>query len=272
MTNRAKITAATAAALALASAGAAFAQDSDADLAQELTNPLANLITLPIQLNYDQGLGPLDDGEQWRTNVQPVIPFELNDDWNLITRTIAPVIWQDDVFPGTGSQFGLGDVNLSLFFSPRQSGAEGVTWGVGPVFVLPTATDSKLGGKKWGAGPAGVALKMDGPWTYGVLANHVWSFAGDSDRPDINNTFAQPFVSYTWPSAWTASVQSETSYNWETSNWSVPVNVAMAKLVMFGDLPVSLQGGIGYWFESPDGAADDWRLRFQANFVFSKSP
>jgi hypothetical protein len=136
--------------------------------------------------------------------------------------------------------------------------------------VLPTATDSKLGGKKWGGGPAGVALKIDGPWTYGILANHVWSFAGDDDRTDINNTFAQPFVAYTWPSAWTASVQSETSYNWETSDWSVPVNVAVAKLVMFGKLPVSLQAGVGYWFESPAGAADDWRLRFQANFVFSR--
>ena len=246
------------------------AQDSDADQAQELTNPLANLITLPIQLNNDREPGPLDDGETWQANVQPVVPFELNNEWNLTTRTIMPVIWQDDVFPGTGSQFGLGDINLTLFFSPRQPTAGGVTWGVGPVFVLPTATDSKLGGKKWGAGPAGVAVKMDGPWTYGVLANHVWSFAGDSDRQDINNTFAQPFVAYTWPSAWTVSVQSETNYNWEMENWSVPVNVAVARLVMFGKLPVSLQGGVGYWLESPAGAADDWRLRFQANFVFMK--
>lgn len=248
----------------------AEAQGNDADLAQELTNPLANLITLPVQLNYDRGLGPTDDGEQWRANVQPVVPFEVNDDWNLITRTIAPVIAQDDVLPGTGSQFGLGDINLSLFFSPRQPTASGVTWGVGSVLLLPTATDSKLGGKKWGAGPAGVALKLAGPWTYGVLANHVWSFAGDSDRSDINNTFAQPFVAYTWPSAWTFSVQSETSYDWENENWSVPVNAAVARLVKFGQLPVSLQAGAGYWFESPAGAADGWRFRFQANFVLPR--
>lgn len=259
-------------AIALSAAGPVIAQDEDAesDLAQELTNPLANLITLPIQLNYDRELGLLDEGEKWQANVQPVVPFELNDEWNLITRTIMPVIWQDDVFPGTGSQFGLGDINLTMFFSPRQPTAGGITWGAGPVLVLPTATDSLLGGKKWGAGPAAVVLKMAGPWTYGALANHVWSFAGDSDRPDINNTFAQPFVAYTWPSAWTFSVQSETSYNWETSDWTVPVNASVAKLVMFGKMPVSLQGGVGYWFESPEAAADDWRLRFQANFVFSK--
>ena len=255
---------------ALACQSIAEAQDSDADLAQDLTNPLANLITLPIQVNYDRGLGPLDAGKKWQASVQPVVPFEVNDDWNLITRTIMPVIWQDDVFADTGSQFGLGDVNLTLFFSPRQPAAGGLIWGVGPVLVLPTATDSKLGRKKWGAGPAGIALKMDGPWTYGILANHVWSFAGDNDRPNINNTFTQPFVAHTWPSAWTVSVQSESSYNWETENWSVPINVAVAKLQMFGRLPVSLQGGVGYWFESPAGAADDWRLRLQVNFVLPR--
>ncbi|MEE4218191.1 MAG: transporter [Xanthomonadales bacterium] len=246
------------------------AQESDADLAQDLTNPVADLVTLPVQLNYDRGIGPLDDGEKWQVNVQPVVPFEISEDWNLITRTIMPVIWQDDVFPGTGSQFGLGDINLTLFLSPKQPTAGGLTWGVGPVFVLPTATDSKLGGKKWGAGPAAIALKMQGAWTYGVLANHVWSYAGSDNRPDINNTFMQPFVAYTWPSAWTLSVQSETSYNWESENWTVPVNVAFAKLKMFGKLPVSLQAGVGYWFESPAGAADDWRLRFQANFVLPR--
>ena len=138
------------------------------------------------------------------------------------------------------------------------------------MFVLPTATDSRLGSKKWSAGPSGIALKMDGPWTYGILANHVWSFAGDDARTDISNTFAQPFVAYTWPSAWTVSVQSESSYNWKTEKWSVPINVAVAKLHMFGKLPVSLQAGVGYWVESPAGAADDWRLRFQMNFVLPR--
>jgi len=246
------------------------AQESGADLAQELTNPVADLVTLPIQLNYDGGIGALDDGDRWQANVQPVIPFDVSEDWNLITRTIMPVIWQDDVFPGTGSQFGLGDINLTLFMSPKQPTAGGLTWGVGPVFVLPTATDSLLGGKKWGAGPSVIALKMQNSWTYGVLANRVWSVAGSDSRPDINNTFMQPFAAYTWPSAWTVSVQSETSYNWDTKNWAVPANVAVSKLVMFGKLPVSLQAGAGYWFESPAGAADDWRLRFQANFVLPR--
>lgn len=243
----------------------------DADLAQELSNPIADLITIPIQMNYDSDIGRSDDGWKRLTNIQPVIPFALNDDWNLITRTIMPVIYQDDILPGEGSQFGLGDITESLFFSPKEPTSGGVTWGVGPILLLPTATDDLLGAKKWGAGPAAIALTMRGPWTIGMLANHVWSFAGDSDRPDISNTFAQPFVAYTWPSAWTVSAQTETTYNWKTEKWSVPINVAIAKLVRWGKLPVSLQAGVGYWLESPETGPEGFRFRLQANFVLPKS-
>jgi hypothetical protein len=246
------------------------AQTGDADLAQELTNPIANLVTIPIQFNFDRDVGPADDGSKLTTNVQPVIPFDFGEDWNLITRTIVPVVYQDDIFPGAGSQFGLGDINLSLFFSPKRPTTGGLTWGVGPVFLLPTATDSLLGAKKWAAGPGAVGLVLRGPWTAGMLANHVWSFAGDGDRPDISNTFMQPFVAYTWPSAWTVSMQSETSYNWETEQWAIPVNVALSKLVKFGKLPVSLQGGAGYWAESPDNGPEGLRFRLQANIVLPR--
>jgi len=245
-------------------------QGGDAGLAQELTNPLADLMTIPIQMNYDCDIGPLDDGWKLQTNIQPVIPFSLTDDWNLISRTIVPVINQDDIFPGAGSQFGLGDINLSLFLSPRKPTSGGLIWGVGPVLLFPTATDSLLGAKKWGAGPAAVALTMRGPWTMGILANHVWSYAGDSDRPDISNTFAQPFLAYTWPSAWTVSVQSESTYNWKTEKWSVPINAAVSKLVKWGKLPVNLQAGVGYWAESLETGPEGFRFRLQANFVLPK--
>jgi len=129
-------------------------QGSDADLAQELSNPIADLITIPVQMNYDRGIGPQDDGWKLQTNIQPVIPFQLNDSWNLITRTIVPVIYQDDILPGSGSDFGLGDINMSLFFSPKKPTSGGILWGIGPVLLFPSATESLLGGKKWGAGPA----------------------------------------------------------------------------------------------------------------------
>ena len=242
----------------------------DAELAQELSNPLADLMTIPIQMNYDRGIGPQDDGRKLQTNIQPVIPFQLNEEWNLISRTIMPVIYQDDIVPGAGSQFGLGDINLSLFFSPKKPTSGGLIWGIGPVLLLPTATDNLLGAKKWGAGPTAVALTVRGPWTAGLLANHIWSFAGDSDRQDISNTFLQPFAAYTWPSAWTVSVQSETTYNWEIEKWSIPINVAVSKLVRWGKLPVSLQAGVGYWVESPEAGPEGWRFRLQANFVLPK--
>ena len=248
----------------------AVADQSAAELAQELTNPVANIVTVPIQLNVDQNLGLADDGTKVYANVQPVIPFKLNEDWNLITRTIMPIVYQEDIFPGAGSQFGLGDISLSLFFSPKKPTAGGVIWGVGPILLLPTATDSMIGAKKWGAGPSAIVLKMNGPWTMGLLANHVWSFAGDNDRINISNTFMQPFAAYTWPSAWTVSAQSETTYNWETEQWSVPINVAVAKLVKFGKLPVSLQAGVGYWAESPDAGPEGFRFRLQANIVLPR--
>jgi hypothetical protein len=243
----------------------------DAELAQELTNPLADLVTIPIQMNFDQGIGPADDGTKITTNIQPVVPFGLNDDWNLITRTIVPVIYQDDIYPGAGSQFGLGDINATVFLSPKKPTASGVIWGVGPVFLFPTGTDKLLTAKKWGAGPAAVALALRGPWTVGVLANQIWSFAGSDNRQDINNTFMQPFAAYTWPNAWTVSVQSETTYNWETEKWSIPINLSVSKLVRFGKLPVSLLGSVGYWAESPSSGPEGFRFRLQANIVLPKS-
>jgi hypothetical protein len=245
--------------------------NKDAELAQELTNPLADLVTIPIQMNFDREIGPADDGTKITTNVQPVVPFHLSDDWNLITRTIVPIVSQDEIYPGAGSQFGLGDINATIFLSPKKPTAGGVIWGVGPVFLLPTGTDDLLSAKKWGAGPAAVALVLRGPWTVGVLANHLWSVAGDDERQDISNTFFQPFAAYTWPSAWTVSAQSESTYNWKAEQWSVPVNVSVSKLVRIGQLPVSLLGSVGYWFESADTSPEGIRFRLQANIVLPKS-
>jgi len=142
--------------------------------------------------------------------------------------------------------------------------------GAGPILLLPTATDSKLGGEKWGVGPAGIVVAMLGQWTLGGLANHVVSVAGNSNRDDISSTFVQPFVAYTWENAWTLSLQSESTYNWKSEEWAVPFNLAVAKLVRFGKLPVSLQAGTGYWAKSTTNGPEGIRFRLQANFVLPK--
>jgi len=245
-------------------------QGGDAELAQELSNPLADLMSIPFQMNFDRDIGRRDDGKKLQTNIQPVLPFTLDQDSNLISRTILPIIYQDDVFPGEGSQFGLGDINLSLFFSPKKPTSGGVIWGAGPALLFPTATDSLLGAKKWGAGPTAAALTVKGPWTIGMLTNHIWSYAGDNDRQDISNTLIQPFAVYTWPNAWSVSLQSECTYNWKSEKWSVPINAGVSKLIRWGRLPVSLQAGIGYWAKSPETGPEGFRFRLQATFVLPK--
>jgi hypothetical protein len=253
----------------IAWAGSLHAQDSSTDLAKKLSNPIASLISVPFQFNYDHGYGPLD-GDKATLNIQPVIPMSLNEDWNLISRTILPVTWQNDIAGPSGSQFGLGDVVQSFFLSPAKPTGSGIIWGAGPVFLIPTATDDLLGGEKWGAGPTVVALKQEGPWTYGVLANHIWSFAGSDDRSDISSTFVQPFLSYTTPDAWTFALNTESTYDWEAEEWSVPINFTVSKLVKIDKKPISLTAGVRYWAAAPENGPEGVGFRLAVTFLFPK--
>jgi len=247
----------------------ANAGEKEAELAKKLNNPIAALISVPMQLNYDQNIGAADEGERWVLNIQPVIPFTLTEDWNLISRTIVPLISQDDVVPGT-DQGGLGDVVQSFFFSPRAPTENGWTWGAGPVLLLPTASDDLLGGEKWGLGPTAVALKQESGWTYGGLANHIWSVAGDDDRNDISSTFLQPFLVYTTPKQTSYSLNTESTYDWKSEEWSVPINLGVSQLFKVGNQPMSLQAGVRYWADSPVGGPEGWGARITYTLVFPK--
>lgn len=244
---------------------AACAADDADELAKQLSNPVASLISVPLQFNYDD----LDSGgsRSW-LNVQPVVPISIGEDWNMISRTIVPITYQEDVFPGAGSQFGTGDITQSFFFSPKQPTAGGWIIGVGPALLVPTASDDLLGTGKWGAGPTAVVLKQTSSgWTYGALVNHLWSFAGDSDRDDVSNTFLQPFLTRALGQGRTLSFNFESSYNWKAEQWSVPLNIGYSKVSRIGSQMVSYQGGVRYYLESPDGGPD-WGLRFALTLLF----
>jgi hypothetical protein len=242
--------------------------ESDEELAKKLANPVASLISVPLQYNYDENYGLNDKGSVSKLNIQPVIPISLNNEWNLITRTIVPLIDQNNI-PAMGQdESGLGDTTASQFFSPKAPTASGWIWGVGPVELLPTASDEDLGGRKWGLGPTAVALKQVGPWTIGGLANHVWSVAGDDNRANISSTFIQPFFSYITKTKTTLGVSSESTYNWEVNKWSVPVIVTVAQLMKVGPQILQLTLGARYWAESPDSGPEGWGGRVQLTFLF----
>jgi hypothetical protein len=254
---------AVAAVIAMATAQAICAQQpagegEGQELAKKLSNPVSDLVSVPFQFNWEQNVGPAEQ-TRFILNVQPVMPFAMNKDWNLIARVIAPLVSQPALAPGGASTFGVSDILTSFFFSPS-SGS--ITWGVGPVISLPSTSEPTLGSGKWSAGPTFVALKQTGPTTFGFLWNQVWSFSGDSTRGDVNQMFLQPFVAYTTKKLITVTVNSETTANWEVDDgrWSVPINVIVSKLSSFGAFPASYQVGFGAFAAHPD-VGPSWKVR-----------
>jgi hypothetical protein len=251
-----------------------FAEITEADkkaaLAKKLSNPVAALISLPMQYNYDSDIGASDRGSRSTLNIQPVIPFSISEDWNLISRTILPVINQHDIFSQGESQTGIGDVVQSMFFSPKAPTSNGWIWGAGPVLLLPTGSDAKLSADKFGLGPTAVALKQDGPWTYGGLANHIVSVGGPSDRADISATFLQPFVSYNTKTATTFSLNGESTYDWKSKQWTVPVNASASQMIKLGDQLFSVGAGVKYWLKSTDNGPEGLAFRLTFTMLFPK--
>jgi hypothetical protein len=250
--------------LLLTLAGVALAAESDEELAKKTQNPVASMISVPLQFNWDFRLGPDDNRSNFLLNMQPVIPISLNDNYNLILRTIIPI--KANEFPA--SVGGLGDVVQSFFFSPKKP-VNGWIVAAGPVMLYPTATDETLGGRKWGAGPTAVLLKQQSGFTYGVLGNHLWSFAGSSDRSDVNATFLQPFLSFTTKSYTTFGVNTESTYDWTASQWTVPINVSVTQLLKIGGQPLTVQLGYRYYAEAPTNGPS-WGLRFAVTLLFPK--
>lgn len=228
------------------------------DLAKKLANPISDLVSVPLQFNWEQNVGP-EEATRFILNAQPVMPFAVNKDWNLIMRLIVPFISQPALSEGGSPAFGVGDVQTSFFISPSRPG---LVWGVGPAISLPSTSIPTLGTEKWSAGPTAIVLKQNGKSTYGALWNQVWSFSGNNTRADVNQMFLQPFFAYQATRTVTVTLQSETTANWEVEEdrWTVPINVMFGKLSTFGVFPASYQLGVGGFVAHPE-AGPSWKLR-----------
>jgi hypothetical protein len=242
------------------------------DLAQQLSNPVADLVSVPVQFNFADGVGP-DEAVRTIVNLQPVVPFELNDDWNLISRWIMPYVSQPSLAPGLAPSSGIGDIAFSAFFSPTRN--SNLIWGAGPVLSLPVTTDPVLGTGKWSVGPTFVALKQAGPWTYGFLANYLVSVGSATNEPrsDVSSGLVQPFLAYSTAEGVTYSINSESSYNSKAASgnkWTVPINFSVSKITRFGPFPFSVGGGLGWYADAPDGGPD-WQLRANFTLILPRS-
>jgi hypothetical protein len=244
-------------------------QADHADLAAQLQNPIADLISVPLQNNFDFGIGQ-EDAFRYTLNIQPVIPISLSKNWNLLSRTIVPIIYEEQTLPGGDDHAGLGDILQSLFFVP--AGSRAITWGVGPALSLPTATSDALGSEQWALGPTAVVLAQPLPWTLGVLANHLWSVAGSDDRADVNATYLQPFASYTTSKATSFTASLEAVHDWEGDNsWSVPAILGVGQVLKIAEQPANVTLAGKYWLAGPD-AGPDWGARLVLTLLFPRSP
>jgi len=240
---------------------------AESKLEKDVQNPVSELISVPLQNNTSFEAGPYS-----RTgnvlNIQPVIPLNLNDNWMLKSRTILPISWQPYLDQNSGGEFGLGDVTQTFFLSPRHT--HGFAWGIGPAFVIPTATDTALGQGKFSLGPSIVALSQPGHWTLGALINNVWSVAGSDSRPPVNEMQLQAFVTYQLKKGWYVATSPIIVANWRATSgngWTVPVGGGIGRVTRMGHQPVNLTAQFYGNAAYPTGTSP-WSMRLQFDLLF----
>lgn len=238
------------------------------NLAKQAQNPVADLISIPLQNNFNFNVGP-DNSTQYVGNLQPVIPFHTTENWNIITRTIIPIVYQPQLAPGVGDVWGMGDTLFTAFLSPSKPGD--LIWGAGPAVLFPSGTDNSITTGKWAAGPSAVALKMTGHWVYGALVNYLSSFAGQDDRGAVSAWTIQPFLNYNLPGGWYLVSAPIVTANMmaDSEQWTVPLGGGAGRIVWFGGLPVNLSLQSYYNVARPDGGPE-WNIRFSLQFLLPK--
>ena len=255
----------------------AAAQPADAEseeaktaaLAKAAQNPIADLISFPLQNNTAFGIGPYQRAQN-ELLIEPVIPLHITKDWNLITRTIWPQIVQPDSTQPTQGWTGFGDLNPSFFFSP--SAPHKLTWGAGPTFVLPWATAEQLGQGKFSMGPGVVALTMPGHWVIGTLVNNIFSVEGPHERANVNQMLLQYFINYNFKHGWYVTSAPIITANWEATKgnvWTVPFGGGVGRIMKIGNQPVNIQAEFFGNAKHPTGDSP-WGMRLQIALLFPK--
>jgi hypothetical protein len=260
-------------AVALAAAALpAYAELSEEELAKLVQNPVGNLISIPLQYNGNLNFGP-EKGTQSVLNIQPVIPISVNNDWNIITRTILPVVWLPALAPGDSRTSGISDLQFNAFLSPANPGQW--IWGIGAIVQAPTHSNARLGNDNWGVGPTAVVLHIEkeSPWVYGVLVNNIWSLGSHSGSPSYSNGLIQPFLNYNFPDGTYLTSSPIITVNWQangSNQWMVPIGGGVGKIFHFGKLPVNMQVAAYYNAVRPDFGAN-WQIRAQMQFLIPKA-
>jgi hypothetical protein len=243
-----------------------------AELQKQTQNPVSSLISVPFQNNINFPVGSYSRVQNI-LNIQPVIPIQLSNDWNLITRWIVPVVYQPNLLAAGGAANGLGDINPTFLLSPAHPGS--LIWGFGPTLLFPTATQQSLGQGKWGAGPAIVLATQPGPWTLGVLTNNIWSYAGDRERSPVDQLVVQYFANYNLKNGWYTGTQPILTCNWKataSNGWTVPFGWSAGKIVRLGKQAVNAQLGAYYDLIHPrDLPYGKWEIRLQLAFLFPRT-
>lgn len=238
------------------------------DLAQKLSNPVAALISVPIQNNIDYGIGQLK-GSRYTLNVQPVIPFSLTSNINLIARVIVPYVDQYNISGVGEHQSGISDIVATAFFTPAKP-SNGLVWGVGPAFLIPIGSNPYLTTQKWGVGPSVILLKQQNGWTTGLLANQIWSIAADSSRTNVSQMLVNPFLSYNWKGGATATAQIEWTQNWISGTPVVYFEAMASTISSIGKQKINLALGPKFQLSAPEYAQSKFGLRAVISFLFPK--